>query len=38
MWLNFHPGDRDYEYYRSKAQVYQRILAGINFYSQREYA
>ena len=38
MWLNFGPGDRDYAYYKSKAEVYQRILAGINFYSQREYA
>ena len=38
MWYNFHPGDNDYEYYMSKRAVYQRILAGINFYSQREYA
>ena len=38
MWLNFHPGDRDYAYYKSKAQVYQRIIAGINYMSQKEYA
>jgi hypothetical protein len=38
MWLNFGPGDRDYAYYRSKAEVYQRIIAGINYMSQKEYA
>ena len=38
MWSNFQPGDRDYAYYKSKAQVYQRIIAGINYMSQKEYA
>ena len=38
MWLNFHPGDDEYEYYKSKAEVYKRILAGINYVNQREYA
>ena len=37
-WYNFHPGDHDYEYYMTKRAVYQRILAGINYISQREYA
>jgi len=37
-WYNFTPADKDYAYYMSKREVYQRILAGINFYSQREYA
>jgi hypothetical protein len=38
MWYNFHPGDENYEYYMTKRAVYQRILAGINYISQREYA
>jgi hypothetical protein len=38
MWYNFHPGNDAYEYYMSKKDVYQRILAGINYISQREYA
>ena len=38
MWLNFGPGDRDYAYYKSKAEVYQRVIAGINYMSQKEYA
>ena len=38
MWYNFHPGDENYEYYMTKREVYQRILAGINYISQREYA
>jgi hypothetical protein len=29
MWLNFQPGDRDYAYYKSKAEVYKRILSDI---------
>lgn len=29
QWKNFRPGERDYEYYRSKADVYNRILAEI---------
>jgi len=37
-WLNFRPEDENYAYYMTKRAVYQRILAGINFYSQREYA
>jgi hypothetical protein len=31
MWYNFKPGDNDYEYYMTKREVYQRILAGINY-------
>lgn len=30
QWNNFHPGDRDYEYYMSKKEVYNRILSAIN--------
>lgn len=26
QWKNFRPGERDYEYYQSKADVYNRIL------------
>lgn len=29
QWKNFRPGERDYEYYMSKADVYNRILAQI---------
>jgi hypothetical protein len=29
QWKNFRPGDRDYEYYMSKADVYNRILEEI---------
>lgn len=29
QWKNFRPGERDYEYYQSKADVYNRILAEI---------
>ena len=36
MWSNFGPGDHDYEYYMTKKQVYQRIVAGINSMSQKE--
>jgi len=25
-WLNFRQGDRDYEYYKAKADVYQRVV------------
>lgn len=28
-WSNFRPGDENYEYYRSKAEVYSAILAKI---------
>ena len=28
-WKNFRPGDRDYEYYASKANVYRRIVDAI---------
>lgn len=38
MWLNFGPGDENYLYYMTKKQVYQRIIAGINYMSQKEYA
>ena len=37
-WLNFRPEDENYAYYMSKKAVYQRIIAGINYVSQREYA
>ena len=26
LWLNFREGDRDYQYYKSKADVYRRIV------------
>ena len=29
QWKNFRPGERDYEYYMSKAEVYNRILEEI---------
>jgi len=29
QWNNFRPGERDYEYYMSRADVYNRILAQI---------
>ena len=29
QWKNFRPGDSDYEYYMSKADVYNRILKEI---------
>jgi hypothetical protein len=29
QWKNFRPGERDYEYYMSKKDVYNRILAEI---------
>ena len=29
QWKNFRPGERDYEYYMSKADVYNRILKEI---------
>ena len=29
QWKNFRPGERDYEYYMSKADVYNRICAQI---------
>lgn len=29
QWRNFRPGDTDYEYYKSKAEVYNRILEKI---------
>jgi hypothetical protein len=29
QWRNFRPGERDYEYYMSKADVYNRILSEI---------
>ena len=38
MWYNFGPGDENYAYYMSKKAVYQRIIAGINYISQKEYA
>lgn len=29
QWRNFRPGERDYDYYMSKADVYNRIVAQI---------
>ena len=29
QWKNFRPGERDYDYYMSKADVYNRIIAQI---------
>jgi len=26
MWMNFHPNDRDYDYYMSRVDVYKRIV------------
>lgn len=28
-WENFSPGDRDYEYYHQKADIYKKIIEGI---------
>ena len=30
MWANFRPGDRDYEYYQTKAQCYRAICAKLD--------
>ena len=37
-WNNFGPQDENYAYYMSKRDVYQRIVAGINYASRWEYA
>lgn len=29
QWCNFRPGERDYEYYRSKADTYNAICKGL---------
>ena len=29
QWKNFRPGERDYDYYLSKADVYKRILEQV---------
>jgi hypothetical protein len=29
QWRNFTPTDRDYEYYKSKADIYNRIIQSI---------
>ena len=29
QWNNFHPGERDYDYYMAKKEVYNRILREI---------
>ena len=31
MWTNFRPGDRDYDYYMSKADVYRRIVEQVGW-------
>lgn len=28
-WRNFRPGDRDYDYYMAKADIYRRIVESI---------
>jgi hypothetical protein len=28
-WLNFNPGDSNYDYYKSKADIYSRIVAKL---------
>lgn len=30
QWSNFHPGERDYDYYMAKKDVYNRILSQIS--------
>jgi len=30
QWRNFHPGDENYEYYSSKADIYNRIVEEIS--------
>ena len=30
QWRNFRPGERDYDYYMSKADVYNRIISQIS--------
>lgn len=29
VWDNFHPGEENYEYYQSRADVYRRIVQGL---------
>ena len=29
QWNNFRPGDQNYDYYKSKARIYARIVEGI---------
>jgi len=29
LWLNFRPGDKNYEYYKSKADIYARIVEAL---------
>jgi hypothetical protein len=29
QWLNFRPGERNYEYYQSKRMVYNAVLDGL---------
>lgn len=29
QWLNFTPADRDYQYYQSKAKIYNRIVQSL---------
>lgn len=35
QWNNFRPGERDYEYYMAKKDVYNRIVGEINRYFDR---
>ena len=30
QWLNFRPGERDYEYYKSKTDIYNRICNNLS--------
>ena len=32
-WVNFDPGDENYEYYKTKAEVYQKIVFAIKVWS-----
>ena len=36
-WSNFRPGDRDYEYYRQKAEIYARIVRTIQYNRKQRY-
>jgi len=35
-WQNFRPGDRDYEYYRQKADIYARICRTLTYNMRHE--
>jgi len=33
QWRNFRPGERDYEYYNTKAKVYNKIVEQLNTFN-----